>query len=148
MGTATNITKGFHVLISHYKDIPRCINDLFHEHKLVEACLENFQKFLESNQNDPDDDVVAGIRNQAHAAASETQKTLDELHGKIQRFLPKSQSAIRRATVRIGLKYAWNERSLQAIMHRLQTRRNALSVIMQLWSTQVAPSDSEGDTYP
>jgi len=99
----------------------------------MRACLIQFQTF--AAQNAPDTGIDERIHRQAHAAVVETQRTLDELDKKIRRFLPDGQSTLRRATVRIAIRYAWNERALQAMMSRLRMRREAIGIIMGLWAT-------------
>ena len=131
--TAAKIGIGIHELRQQYKEIPQSVNDLYHEHKLMKACLVQFQTF--AGQNEPKQDIHDGIREQANAAVAETQKTLDELDKKIKRFLPKGQSTIKKATLRIAVRYAWDEKSLRAMMTRLRMRREAIAIIMNLWST-------------
>ena len=138
--TAAKIGIGIHNLRQQYKEIPQSVNDLFHEQKLMRACLLRFQTFASANEATKHDKIDASICEQASAAVVETKKTLDELERKLKRFLPEGQSTLSRATVRIAVRFVWSEKSLQAMMTRLRMRREAIAIIMDLWTTYVFPT--------
>ena len=129
---AANVTVGLNSMVSSRKDASQNVAELIREHGLMKACIAQFQSFAE--QHERGRSISPEVRDETHTAISETKTILQELHDKIQHFLPASKSVVKRTTTKMSWKYAWSERTLQAIMHRLRARRNALTVIMQLWS--------------
>jgi hypothetical protein len=119
-------------LVENFKDAPSGIVNLFSEHKLMSNCVERFKGLLEQNA----DSAEPEMRIQAKAVVSDTHRTLEELHSNIKGLIPANTKG-KRSVLVIRCKYIWNEKPLQATLLRLQARRDAMSLLLNLWSRYV-----------
>ena len=86
---------------------------------------------MHPNQHAEPDPEILG---QARSTISDTRRTLDELHESIRAFLPLHGNPGKHTTLQFRYKYLLHEKSIQTMLLRLHARRDALSLIANMWS--------------
>jgi hypothetical protein len=74
------------------------------------------------------------VADQIKTVIADTKVTLDELHANIKGLAPSGAGTGRRAVVQLRCRYLWKEKTIQATLLRLRARRDALSLILGMWS--------------
>jgi hypothetical protein len=135
--TVQKITYTFQELVGQFKDAPLGITNLFSEHKLMSNCVERFKGLIEQNVNSAEPEM----RIQANSVVSDTHRTLKELHSNIKGLILSKPNG-KRSVLTIRCKYMWNEKPLQATLLRLQARRDAMSLLLNLWSRYLSSANA------
>ena len=108
------------------------INSLQNEYNSIFSVIQRLETFV----NDPDQgsSVDPNVATQIRTVIADTQITLDELHANIKSLAPSGVGSGRRAVVQLRCKYLWKEKTIQATLLRLRARRDALSLVLGMWS--------------
>jgi hypothetical protein len=132
VNTTRSISLAFNGLRAGFRDAPKGIENLYKEYNAVKGVLESLQNLVNKPDEDvePDPEIVGQVR----TVIVDTQQTLDELNASIKSLLPSKVGPSKRSTIQIRCRYLWNEKPIQATLLRLQARRDALSLIMNMWS--------------
>jgi hypothetical protein len=132
VGTSTKVSLAIHNFADAYQDVPNSIANLQSEHRMVQSAVEQFEQFAQAHcgHGEPEN----AIKETARQVIEDTDRTLEELFvhiDKMSRAMAAGGSKRRMAMIR--LKYMWNERGLNAILLRLQARRDAITCLSTLW---------------
>ena len=131
MATARSITTAF-TLIATINDSPKEIDNLHKEHNSLSAVVESLSNLVQSSQDE--DNLNPTFADQVRTVIGDTQNTLNELQNTISTLKPTRVGTGKRAALQIRCKYFWKERTIQAILARIQARRDALTLLLNMWS--------------
>jgi hypothetical protein len=131
VATARSIATAF-ALIKSIKDSPKEIENLHKEHNSLNAAVESLGELVQSSKDE--DNLNPTFANQVRTVIGDTQKTLNELETAILTLKPTGVGTGRRAALQIRCKYFWKERTIQSILARIQARRDALMLLLNMWS--------------
>jgi hypothetical protein len=131
VATARSIATVF-ALIKNVKDSPKEIENLHKEHNSLNAAVESLGELVQSSKYE--DNPNPTFANQVRTVIGDTQKTLNELETVISTLKPTGVGTGRRAALQIRCKYFLKERTIQSILARIQARRDALMLLLNMWS--------------
>jgi len=132
VATASVITNAFDLIVAA-RDSPKEIDNLRKEHDSLVTALESLNSLVvrsSQNKEDPDSTFVEQVK----TVISDTGKTLNELQTTIAALQPSGDRTGKRAALQIRCKYFFKERTIQAIMARIKARREALMLLLNMWS--------------
>jgi Fic family protein len=131
LATSKKVTFAIHNFIESYRGIPYSITNLRSELRTVQHAIERFEQFA---QRAGDAGKDATIQDHARREITDTNQTLEELFitiDKISRGMAAGGS--RRKVAMMKVKFMWSETSLNAMLLRLQARRDAITCLTTLW---------------
>ena len=131
MATAKAVSGAF-TLLAAVRDCPKEIENLKKEHNSLASAIESFRGLVQRSDNA--ENVCSTFVEQVHAVIGDTKKTLDELEAAVKTLQPNKDHGGKRAALQMRWKYFFKESALQAIMARIQARREALSLLVNVWS--------------
>lgn len=131
VATARSITGAFAV-IKTINDTPKEIDNLHNEHNSLSAAVESLSNLV--GQSHDEQNLNPTFADQVRTVIRDTQKTLDELHTVISTLKPTGLGTGKRAALQIRCKYFWKERTIQSVLVRIQARRDALTLLLNMWS--------------
>jgi protein subunit release factor A len=119
-------------LVESFQDAPKDIRHLTQEHESVHALVKRLTKMVE----DPDSEAHLDndVKYRVCTEVNRTSNTLRELYDTIQRLMPAKSGPSRRSIILIRAGYLWHQKTIQANLVRLRDRKDALSLILHLWS--------------
>jgi len=127
-------------LLAELKDSPQEISNLQFEHKTLTTAIENLDRSI--SELDNESHLNPTFQEQVRVVVAETETTLQELHKTIETLQPVKGSG-KRAVFATKCMYFLNKRVIKSIIARIQARRDALALILQVWSTYITPYPPE-----
>ncbi|KAH7131980.1 hypothetical protein B0J11DRAFT_211888 [Dendryphion nanum] len=132
IATARAINNTF-TLIADIRDCPKEIDHLHKEHDSLIAALQSLDGLIISSQAQNPNPVFV---DQVKIVVGDTAKTLTELQATVTALQPSRMG--KRGAVQIRCKYFWKERTIQSILVRIQARRDALTLLLNMWQNSDA----------
>lgn len=126
------VVTGTFTLLAAVRDCPKEIENLRKEHDSLASAIESFHSLVQSG-NDVKNVSVTFVE-QVHTVIRDTKTTLDELEATVKALQPSKDNYGKRAAVRMRWKYFFKESAIQTIMARIRARREALSLLVNVWS--------------
>lgn len=134
VGTTRAIAALFTTVRATCKEAHKGVEDLQREHSTISNVVESLKTVVEERfKSGVDPEITALIG----TIVGDTQATLNELHKRIAKLVPVTTRQKKMATMILRYNYLWNEKALQATMLRLQARKDALSLILNMQSRHV-----------
>jgi hypothetical protein len=131
VATAKAVSGAF-TLLAAVRDCPKEIENLRKEHDSLASAIESFRSLIQSG--DDVKNVSSTFVEQVHTVIGDTKKTLDELQAAVKTLQPSKDNCGKIAALQMRWKYFFKESALQAIMARIRARREALSLLVNVWS--------------
>ena len=126
------ITTTFNQLRESFRQTPALIESLFSEYTSLKGVLQRLEE-LATQRN-------ANIRlsdenlRQASQVISDTGRILNQLHERIRKIVCGRRPGNAGSDLVMRCRYLWNEREVEAMVHRLRARQQSLSLVLLLWS--------------
>lgn len=98
----------------------------------MSAALESLGKLIDVAR--AGDGLHASFTEQVRNVVGDTEKTLKDLNIAIIDLQPSKLGTGRRGALQVRFKYFLKERTIQAILARIQARRDALALLLNMWS--------------
>jgi hypothetical protein len=122
-------------LVEGFQDAPKDIRHLTQEHESVEALVKRLTEMVKGPYCEAHLD--ADVKQRVCTEVNRTSNTLRELYETIQRLMPARVGPSKRSIILIRAGYLWHQKTIQANLVRLRDRKDALSLILNLWSRYV-----------